>query len=208
MELEDYILACTDAEPDYLARINRETHVKMINPRMLSGHLQGRMLAMLSKMIRPKCILEVGTYTGYSALCLAEGLSAKGKLHTIECDDELEDFIRENIASSPYQDQIILHIGDAKILIDKIEEFFDLVFLDADKREYQLYYDAVLPKLRSGGFLLVDNTLWDGKVLRERDRKDDQTEAIRQFNDYVFADQRVEKLLLPLRDGLTIIRKK
>lgn len=207
MELEDYILTHGDAEPDYLAKINRKTHLKMINPRMLSGHLQGRVLSMLSKMIQPERILEVGTYTGYSALCLAEGLSAKGKLHTIECDDELEDFIRENIESSPYKEQIVLHIGDAKKLISEIDEVFDLVFLDADKREYQVYYDAVFPKLRRGGFMLVDNTLWDGKVLLEQDDKDNQTEAIRQFNDYVAADSHVEKLILPLRDGLTLIRK-
>ncbi|MDD4199336.1 MAG: O-methyltransferase [Paludibacter sp.] len=208
MEQEEYILAHGDAEPDYLAKINRKTHLKMINPRMLSGHLQGRVLSMLSKMIQPERILEVGTYTGYSALCLAEGLSAKGKLHTIECDDELEDFIRENIESSPYQKQIVLHIGDAKKLIPEMDEMFDLVFLDADKREYKVYYDAVFPKLRNGGFMLVDNTLWDGKVLLEQNDKDNQTEAIRQFNNYVAADSRVEKLILPLRDGLTMIRKK
>jgi predicted O-methyltransferase YrrM len=208
MEQEEYILAHGDIEPDYLAKINRKTHLKMINPRMLSGHLQGRVLSMLSKMIQPKLILEVGTFTGYSALCLAEGLSAKGKLHTIECDDELEDFIRENIESSPYHEQIVLHIGDAKKLIPEMDEVFDLVFLDADKREYQVYYDAVFPKLRKGGFMLVDNTLWDGKVLQEVDEKDNQTEAIRKFNDYVAADSRVEKLILPLRDGLTLIRIK
>jgi len=208
MEQEEYILAHGDIEPDYLAKINRKTHLKMINPRMLSGHLQGRVLSMLSKMIQPERILEVGTYTAYSALCLAEGLSAKGKLHTIECDDELEDFIRENIQSSPYQQQIVLHIGDAKKLIPEMDVMFDLVFLDADKREYQVYYDAVFPKLRKGGFMLVDNTLWDGKVLLEVDEKDNQTEAIRKFNDYVAADSRVEKLILPLRDGLTLIRKK
>lgn len=207
MELEEYILAHGDAEPDYLAKINRKTHLKMINPRMLSGHLQGRVLSMLSKMIQPERVLEIGTYTGYSALCLAEGLSAKGKLHTIECDDELEDFIRENIESSPYLEQIVLHIGDAKKLIPEIDEMFDLVFLDADKREYQVYYDAVFPKLKKGSFMLVDNTLWDGKVLLEVHDKDNQTEAIRKFNDYVAADKRVEKLILPLRDGLTLIRK-
>lgn len=208
MEQEEYILAHGDIEPDYLAKINRKTHLKMINPRMLSGHLQGRVLSMLSKMIQPERILEVGTYTAYSALCLAEGLSAKGKLHTIECDDELEDFIRENIQSSPYQEQIVLHIGDAKKLIPEMDVMFDLVFLDADKREYQVYYDAVFPKLKKGGFMLVDNTLWDGKVLLVQDDKDNQTEAIRKFNDYVAADSRVEKLILPLRDGLTLIRKK
>lgn len=208
MEQEEYILAHGDIEPDYLAKINRKTHLKMINPRMLSGHLQGRVLSMLSKMIQPECILEVGTFTGYSALCLAEGLSAKGKLHTIERDDELEEFIHENIESSPYKGQITLHIGDAIKLIPKMDDVFDLVFLDADKREYQVYYDAIFPKLRKGGFMLVDNTLWDGKVLLEQDDKDNQTEAIRQFNNYVAADSRVEKLILPLRDGLTLIRKK
>lgn len=208
MDLEDYILSHGDAEPEYLARINRKTHLRMINPRMLSGHLQGRMLSMLSKMIQPDCILEIGTYTGYSALCLAEGLSAKGKLHTIERDDELEDFILENFKGSDYMDKIELHIGDAITLIPQMDALFDLVFIDADKREYKAYYEAVLPKVRKGGVILVDNTLWDGKVLKKADSNDEQTKAIQLFNDMIAVDQKVEKLILPLRDGLTMIRKK
>lgn len=208
MNLEDYILSHIDDEPEYLAKVNRKTHLKMINPRMLSGHLQGRVLSMFSKMIMPERILEIGTYTGYSALCLAEGLSAKGKLYTIECNDELEDFIKENIDNSPYSDKIQLIIGDAKKQLTEIEEVWDLIFMDADKREYKCYYDTVFPKLKSGGFMLIDNTLWDGKVLKENDDKDNQTEAVKQFNDYLSSDDRIEKIILPVRDGLTIIRKK
>lgn len=208
MDLEDYILSHGDAESEQLAGINRKTYLRMVNPRMLSGHLQGRVLSMLSKMIRPDSVLEIGTFTGYSALCLAEGLSAKGKLHTIECDDELEDFILENLRGSEYQDKIELHIGDALTLIPQLDEIFDLVFIDADKREYLAYYDVVFPKVRKGGFILVDNTLWDGKVLKETVRDDAQTAAIRKFNDVIAADTNIEKLILPLRDGLTLIRKK
>ena len=208
MELEDYILSHGDAEPDYLAQINRRTHLKMINPRMLSGHLQGRVLSMLSKMIQPQTILELGTFTGYSALCLMEGLSAKGKLYTIECDDELEDFIRENFNDSEYKEKIELLIGDAVELIPQIDAVFDLVFIDADKREYLEYYEAVFPKVRKGGYILVDNTLWDGKVLKKAEQNDEQTIAIQLFNDMIACDTRIEKLILPLRDGLTMIRKK
>ncbi len=209
MQLEEYILNNIDPEPDYLATINRNTHLRMLNPRMLSGHMQGRLLSLLSKMIQPDLVLEIGTYTGYAALCLAEGLGAKGKLHTIECDDELEDFIRENFRNSPYNQQIELHIGDAKRTIDDLHGPFDLVFIDADKREYQQYYDAVLPKLRVGGLMIVDNTLWNDKVLEEvSDERDKQTQAILSFNKNIAHDKRVEKIILPLRDGLTLIRKK
>jgi predicted O-methyltransferase YrrM len=208
MNVEDYILMHGDAEPDYLSAINRKTYQKILNPRMLSGHLQGRVLAMFSKMIQPDVILEIGTFTGYSALCLAEGLSAKGKLHTIECDDELEDFIRKNFEESPYNEQIELHIGDAKNIIYNLRDTFDLIFIDADKREYQTYYDAVFPKLRPGGFMLIDNTLWNDKVLDEDGRRDKQTAAILAFNENIARDTRIEKLILPLRDGLTLIRKK
>ena len=209
MELEDYILSHSDKEPDYLAEINRKTHLKTINPRMLSGHLQGRVLAMLSKMIQPDAILEIGTFTGYSALCLAEGLSAKGKLHTIEKNDELEDFILENLKQSPYNEKIKLHIGDAKDKILDLDCKFDLIFLDADKKEYPDYYELVLSKLKSGGFLLVDNTLWNDKVLSEEvNKKDKQTRSIMSFNKALMADNRIEKVILPIRDGLTIIRKK
>ncbi len=209
MELEDYILSHSDKEPDYLAEINRKTHLKTINPRMLSGHLQGRVLAMLSKMIQPDAILEIGTFTGYSALCLAEGLSAKGQLHTIEKNDELEDFILENLKQSPYNEKIKLHIGDAKDKILDLDCKFDLIFLDADKKEYPDYYELVLSKLKIGGYLLVDNTLWNDKVLSEEvNKKDKQTQSIMSFNKALMADNRIEKVILPIRDGLTIIRKK
>lgn len=208
MELEDYILMHGDAEPEYLAKINRETHLRMINPRMLSGHFQGRMLSMLSKMIHPDNVLEIGTFTGYSALCIAEGLSDNGKLHTIECDDELEDFILENVEHSEYKDKIVVHIGDALSLIPQLTHVFDLVFIDADKRDYQAYYEAVFSKVRTGGFIMVDNTLWNGKVLHKADSHDEQTAAIQSFNELIANDLRIEKLILPLRDGLTLIRKK
>ena len=208
MNTEDYILSHSDVEPAYLAKVNRATHVKLINPRMCSGHLQGRVLSMFCHMIQPKCILELGTFTGYSALCMAEALVDDGVLHTIECDDELEDFIRQNFAGSEHGHKIKLHIGDALAEIEKLNEIFDLVFIDADKREYLAYYEAVLPKLKSGGFIFADNTLWDGKVLKPADPNDKQTIEIMRFNDFVATDVRVEKVILPLRDGLTLIRKK
>ena len=207
MLLEDYLTTHSDPEPGYLAVINRKTHLKVLNPRMLSGHLQGRVLAMLSKMIQPERILEIGTFTAYSALCLAEGLKPAGILHTIEADDELEEMIRENLALSPFSDKINVHIGDAKNIIPELNEEFDLVFIDADKREYCDYLELVLPKLRRGGFILADNTLWDGKVLVDGDTHDEQTESIKIFNQQLAEDQRVEKVVLPLRDGLTLIRK-
>jgi caffeoyl-CoA O-methyltransferase len=208
MTTEEYILAHTDKESSLLANLNRITHLRMINPRMLSGHFQGRVLAMFCKMIAPKRILEVGTYTGYSALCMAESLPEDGVLHTIECDDELEDFILEQFSKSPYSQNIQLHIGAALKVIPELNESFDVVFLDADKREYLAYYELVLPKLREGGFILVDNTLWDGKVLETAASNDAQTVAIMNFNTFVANDTRVEKVMLPLRDGITIIRKK
>jgi len=208
MNLDEYISKHSDAEPEYLAKINRATHVKLINPRMCSGHLQGRVLSMFCRMIQPNRILELGTFTGYSALCMAEALPEGGVLHTIECDDELEDFILQNFAGSEYADKIQLHIGDALTEIEKLNETFDLIFIDADKREYLDYYEAVLPKLRRGGYILADNTLWDGKVLKAVEPNDKQTIEIMRFNDFVAADPRVEKVILPLRDGLTLIRKK
>ena len=208
MNLDEYISKHSDAEPEYLAKINRATHVKLINPRMCSGHLQGRVLSMFCHMIQPNRILELGTFTGYSALCMAEALPEGGVLHTIECDDELEDFILQNFAGSEYADKIQLHIGDALTEIEKLNETFDLVFIDADKREYLDYYEAVLSKLRRGGYIFADNTLWDGKVLKAVEPNDKQTIEIMRFNDFVAADPRVEKVILPLRDGLTLIRKK
>ncbi len=208
MNQEEYILAHSDQEPDYLAKINRATHLRMLNPRMLSGHLQGRVLAMFCQMIQPERILELGTYTGYSALCMAEILPEDGVLHTIECDDELESFILQNFASVLHGKKIKLHIGQALKVIENLDEVFDLVFIDADKREYLAYYEAVLPKVRPGGFILADNTWWDGKVLEQVNPNDKQTIEIMRFNDFIAADSRVEKVMLPLRDGLTVIRKK
>ena len=208
MNIDEYITQHSDAEPAYLSNINRKTHLKIINPRMLSGHLQGRVLAMFCQMIQPERVLELGTFTGYSALCMAEALPDNGVLHTIECDDELEDFILENFAGSVHGKKIRLHIGDALTVIGQLDETFDLVFIDADKREYLAYYEAVLPKLSTGGFILADNTLWDGKVVQKIVPNDHQTIEIMKFNDFVATDTRVEKVMLPLRDGLTIIRKK
>ena len=208
MTIDEYIELHSEAEPDYLAKINRKTHLRLINPRMMSGHLQGRVLSLLCHMLAPRRILELGTYAGYSALCMAEGLSDDGLLYTIEHDDELEDFILENLSESPYAGKIKLIIGDALEEINKLDEVFDLVFMDADKRQYRAYYEAVLPKLRAGGFILADNTLWDGKLLKEIHPNDKQTIEIMNFNDMVARDERVEKVILPLRDGLTVIRKK
>ena len=208
-ELEEYILSHIDDEGDALARLNRETHIYHLRPRMCSGHLQGRLLKMFVRMINPQNILELGTFTGYSALCLAEGLIAPdGELHTIEIDDELEDFIRSHFEASPLADRIHLHIGDARDILPTIDKTFDLVFMDANKREYSEYYDLVFPRLAPGGFIIADNTLWDGKVVDWGKKLDAQTEGILKFNDYVAQDDRVEKVIIPLRDGLTIIYKK
>jgi len=208
MNIDDYITAHSDLEPEYLAKVNRATHVKILNPRMCSGHLQGRVLSMFCHMIQPKRVLELGTFTGYSALCMAEAMTDDAVLHTVECDDELEDFILQNFAGSEHGYKIKLHIGEALLEIEKLDEMFDLVFLDADKREYLAYYEAVLPKLKVGGFIFADNTLWDGKVLKPVEANDKQTIEIMKFNDFVANDTRVEKVMLPLRDGLTVIRKK
>ena len=207
--IDAYMATHSDAEPDWLAAIARETHVRTINPRMLSGHFAGRILKMLVRMARPQRVLEIGTFTGYSALCLAEGLPDGGHVDTIEIDDELEDFIRENFRQSPYNERVTLHIGDALTLIPQLEGTFDFVFIDADKRAYRDYYELVLPKVPSGGFIVADNTLWDGKVLLPNPPTGDhQTIEIKKFNDFVAQDERVEKVILPLRDGLTLMMKK
>ena len=208
-ELEDYILKHIDAEGDDLRRLNRETHLYHLRPRMCSGHLQGRMLKMMVRMIRPQHILELGTFTGYSALCLAEGLADDScRLDTIEIDDELEDFIRAHFDASPLAPRINLHIGDARDVLPTIEGDFDLVFIDANKREYCQYYEMVFDRVAPGGFIIADNTLWDGKVVDWGKKLDAKTEGILRFNDMIAADDRVEKVILPVRDGLTIIYKK
>lgn len=207
--IDAYMAAHSDAEPEYLALVNRAAHVHTINPRMLSGHFQGRILKMLVRMIQPQRVLEIGTFVGYSALCMAEGLPKGGHVDTIEIDDELEEFIREQLAKSPFEERITLHIGDALEVIPQLDTTFDLVFIDADKRLYRDYYELVLPRLKSGGFILADNTLWDGKVLIDKPESNDyQTIAIKAFNDFIATDNRIEKVILPLRDGLTLIMKK
>lgn len=206
--IEDYIGTHGDVEADYLAQIDRNTHLFTFNPRMLSGHQQGRLLSMFSKMISPDRILELGTFTGYSALCLAEGLTANGQLHTVESNDEMEELIRTNFELSPFNHQIKLHICEALDYCKQTDEIFDLVFIDADKREYSDYYHALFDKIRPGGYIIADNTLWDGKVLETPHPNDKQTIAIKEFNDMIAQDHRIEKIILPLRDGMTIIRKK
>ena len=216
MTLAEYIEQHSSPESPALKQITRSTHLEVINPRMLSGHIQGRVLSMLSQMIQPKRILELGTFTGYSALCLAEGLIEDGKLITIEHNDEMEDAIRRNLSLSPLGEKIELVIGDAKEELRRLGErreakgtgLFDLVFIDADKKEYCDYLDLVLPLMRDGGWILADNTLWDGHIIDPAYDKDKQTLALRAFNDKVMQDKQLEKVILPLRDGLTIIKKR
>lgn len=211
MTLEDYILQHIDGQPAVLGAIERSTNLRLINPRMCSGHLQGRLLKMLVRMTGARKILELGTFSGYSAICLAEGLDEDGVVHTIEIDDELEDFIRENLSKAGVEDKVCLHIGDALEILPALlkSEDFDMVFVDADKRRYAEYYNLLIDRLRSGALVVADNTLWDGHVIEtDAQRHDAQTAGVKEFNDIVAADQRVEKVILPLRDGLTLIYKK
>ena len=216
MTLSEYIEQHSSPESDVLQQITRSTHLEVINPRMSSGHVQGRVLSMISQMIQPQRILELGTFTGYSALCLAEGLTEDGQLLTIEHNDEMEDSIRRNLALSPIGDKVQLLIGDAKEELRRLgegqktkeAELFDLAFIDADKKEYCDYLDLVLPLMRPGGWILADNTLWDGHIIDPAYDKDKQTVSLRAFNDKVAQDPQLEKVILPLRDGLTIIRVK
>lgn len=204
--LDDYVLSHIDAEPEYLHRLWRATNVHMLHGRMASGHLQGRLLKMFVKMVNPLNIIEVGTFSGYSALCMAEGLSGEGHLYTFEINDEQEPFTRKWIEESPWADRITFIIGDAASEAKKIGKRFDLAFLDGDKRTYVETYEALLPLMNKGSFILADNTLWDGHVTEAEYDNDRQTVGIRRFNDHIASDQRVEKVILPLRDGLTIIR--
>ncbi len=204
-ELEKYAEEHSSEESELLKRINRETHSKVLMPRMLSGHLQGRFLSMISKMIKPKTILELGTYTGYSAICLAEGLQENGKLITIDANEELESRVRTYFKEAGLENTIDYRIGDARQLVTRLAGPFDLVFIDADKESYSLYYDLVFDKLSIGGIILADNVLWSGKVLNPKPDKD--TRAILEFNKKVMTDTRAEKMLLPLRDGVLMIRK-
>ena len=208
MTVEDYILDHIDPEPDLLKQIDRRTHLYHPYARMCSGHLQGRMLKMFVEMIRPGRILEIGAFTGYSALSLAEGMPDGCTLDTIEFEDELEDLLRHNFSLSPRAGDIVLHIGDAKEILKQFNpESFDLAFIDANKREYDAYYRLTLPLIRKGGYIIADNTLWYGHVVESDHQHDAQTEGIMRFNDMVAADTTVEKVIIPLRDGLTIIRK-
>jgi len=207
-DLELYLSNHHDKESELLADLNRQTHLKILQPRMLSGPLQGRYLAFLSKLLGAERILEIGTYTGYSALCLAEGLAPSGRLHTIEINDELETFILSYFNRSAYADRLKLHIGDALEIMDTLQEAWDLIFIDADKPRYLDYYKKLVPQLKSGAVILADNVLWSGKVLKEPDPRDESTLALLEFNRFVQEDERVENLLLPLRDGLMCIRKK
>jgi len=206
--LEEYISAHIDAESPQLRNLYRETNLKMLNPRMASGHIQGRLLKMLVSMIKPKIVLEVGTFTGYATLCIAEGLEADGVVHTIEIDDELEDFITKEFQKSPFRSHIFLHIGDALKVVPELGLMFDLIFLDGEKREYPDYYNVLLDYLKPGGYMIADNTLWDGHVVDSAYDSDPQTVAVMNFNDMVASDTRVEVAMVPIRDGLTIIRRK
>lgn len=203
--LQHYAEQHTSFETDLLKKIDRDTHAKVMMPRMLSGHLQGRVLSMISHMIRPQRILEIGTYTGYSAVCLAEGLQERGKLITIDINEELEDRVRDYFASSSYSDKIEYKIGNAVEVIPGLNETFDLVFIDADKERYSVYFDLIIDKVRTGGFILADNVLWSGKVLDAKPDKD--TRAILEFNKKIQDDPRVENVLLPIRDGIMLMRK-
>lgn len=209
--IDEYIAAHTTPGHESLARIERRVNLRSSYPRMCSGHVQGRLLAMLSAMIAPRKVLEIGTFAGYSALCLAEGMPDEDcRLHTIEIDDEMESFIRENLASSPYGGRVTLHIGDAADILPRLgaEAPFDLAFIDGNKRTYRETFYQVLPLIRPGGFILADNTLWSGKVVAELPPSDPQTLGILDFNDAVVADPRLETVILPLRDGLTLVRVK
>ena len=206
-KIEDYSENHTTAESDVLYDLNRTTNAKVLQPRMLSGHLQGRLLSMLSKMIAPKRILEIGTYTGYSAICMAEGLAEDGKLITIDINYELEDIVKTYIHKAKLENKIIQKVGDALEIIPTLNERFDLVFIDADKDNYLNYYNLVFPMLNKGGYIIADNVLWSGKVLEPEKHKDADTQALIEFNKTIHADTRVENILLPIRDGLMILRK-
>ncbi|MDR2691599.1 MAG: O-methyltransferase [Dysgonamonadaceae bacterium] len=208
MNMEEYITKHIDEEPPLIAALNRKAHIDLLRPRMIAGHLQGRILKMLVRMYRPQRILEIGTYTGYATLCLAEGLPENGEIHTIEIDDEMEDFILNQFDLSDLKNKIHLHIGNALDLIPRLEGAFDMAFIDADKRVYCEYYETVFDKVKKGGIILADNTLWNGKVTEEPHPNDKQTIGIIRFNEMIAGDRRVEKVILPLRDGLTVIYKK
>ncbi|MEP7171341.1 MAG: O-methyltransferase [Bacteroidota bacterium] len=207
-EIEKYVEAYTQQESEILKELNRDTYANVLTPRMLSGHLQGQVLSMLSKMMRPKIILEIGTYTGYSAICLAQGLQTGGVLHTIDINEELEDMIKKYFDKAGLENIIKLHIGNAGTIIPAIAGPFDIVFIDADKENYSKYYDLVFDKVRQDGYIIADNVLWSGNVIKPENEMDEETKALVNYSKKVHADERVENVLLPVRDGLMIARKK
>ncbi len=204
--LDDYVVAHSQPEPELLQELSKETWQKVLAPRMLSGHFQGRVLSMISKLIQPKTILEIGTYTGYSALCLAEGMHPEGELHTIDHNEELADFQKKYFDKSPWKNQLIRHTGEATKIIPTINKSFDLVFIDADKKNYPTYLELILPKLKSGSVILSDNVLWSGKVVEPVSEKDEDTQALIVYNQLVNNHPQLETVLLPIRDGLSISR--
>lgn len=206
-ELDDYVINHSEDEPELLQELTRETYQKILQPRMLSGHYQGRLLSMISKLIHPTSILEIGTYTGYSALCLAEGMPDDGELHTIDINEELVDFQRTYFDKSPYGKQIFQHLGNALEIIPSLHKTFDLIFIDADKENYPAYFKVIIDKLNPGGILLSDNVLWSGKVIEPLKEDDFSTKALLEYNTLLKEDKRIETVILPIRDGLTISRK-
>ncbi|GGC77201.1 O-methyltransferase [Flavobacterium lutivivi] len=207
-ELENYVAQHSQSEPELLAKLNRETHQKILQPRMLSGHFQGRVLSMLSKIISPKNILEVGTYTGYATLCLAEGLTENGTIDTIDNNEELFDFQKKYFEQSVWKNQIVQHLGNALEIIPSLNKKYDLVFIDADKENYINYFQMIVPMMNKGGIILSDNVLWSGKILGEVKANDKSTKTLLEYNKLVNEDERVETVLLPIRDGLTVTRVK
>ena len=206
-KLEQYILSHISEEPPVLSKTYRDTYLHHLYPRMCSGHLQGRVLKMLTAMVAPRCVLELGAFTGYSTLCIAEGLPEGGELHTVEIDDELEDELLERFASSGYGESIHLHIGDALVVVPTLGKRWDMVFMDANKRHYPEYFDMLMPMVNTGGYIVADNTLWDGKVVEDPLPTDAQTQGIMKFKEMVAHDRRVETVILPVREGLPLIRK-
>ena len=207
-KIEEYALKYCDSESDLLKELNRQTHLNIMQPRMLSGHLQGRILSSYSKVIKPNSILEIGTYTGYSALCLAEGLTSNGVLHTIDLNEEIASFTQNFINKSEFNKKIKFHIGNALDIIPNIDLKWDLVFIDADKENYSNYFDLVIEQVKTGGWIIADNVLWSGKVLEPTDNNDLETQSLKNFNNKVKSDSRVSNLLLPVRDGMMIMAKK
>ncbi|MAZ36822.1 MAG: methyltransferase [Crocinitomicaceae bacterium] len=206
-KLDDYITAHSEVENEVLAELNRQTHLKVLIPRMIAGHYQGRVLSVLSHMIKPKTVLEIGTYTGYSAICFAEGLAENGTIHTIDLNEELESFQSEYFKKSGCADKIVQHVGSALEVIPKLEGNFDLVYIDADKENYCNYYDQTINRINKGGYIIADNVLWSGKVIEPLNPKDEETQMLLEYNKKIQEDNRVQNVLLPIRDGLMIARK-